>query len=339
MVAVALVTAYNAQNELLLGRRKDNGRWTLPGGHLEDGEDPREGAIRELLEETGLTPKSLSFVTKYTTTEGVELNVYSATVTGEPHSQLDPDDEVDEWKFIDVSKGMPSKVDSKLHGPEDDTNILRQLYDLGKSELLKALPKTEKCAKCSKQATTRVLWAEGMAYQPACDEHIEAVKKPYVDKDEFCGLRPIKKADTRFKDDDVYKTFEFPDEDAAEAFSRRCKDHFEDAWKGTGVHYLDGLRAVVRAWDESNMDDFQHAAKKFGGKVIDSDELDHFVSPEYRRGLAKAEHEVARLLAHPNPVERLMALRLSSVAPDHVRSAMLDADPRVHEAAIALPSL
>lgn len=32
-----------------------DGWWTLPGGGLEHGEDPRDGALRELTEETGLT--------------------------------------------------------------------------------------------------------------------------------------------------------------------------------------------------------------------------------------------------------------------------------------------
>ena len=31
-----------------------DGWWTLPGGGLEHGEDPRDGALRELAEETGL---------------------------------------------------------------------------------------------------------------------------------------------------------------------------------------------------------------------------------------------------------------------------------------------
>lgn len=41
---------------------------------------------------------------------------------------------------------------------------------------VKKLPKRQKCARCKKPATKRVLWAEGMAYQPACDTHLDAVK-------------------------------------------------------------------------------------------------------------------------------------------------------------------
>lgn len=38
-----------------------------------------------------------------------------------------------------------------------------------------SLPKTQKCAKCDQQATKRVIWAEGMAYQPTCEEHLAQV--------------------------------------------------------------------------------------------------------------------------------------------------------------------
>ena len=38
---------------LLLARWSGSQRWTLPGGGLDHGEDPRRGAIREVEEETG----------------------------------------------------------------------------------------------------------------------------------------------------------------------------------------------------------------------------------------------------------------------------------------------
>ena len=42
-------------DRLLLTKRSDNGQWCLPGGGVEPGERPAETAIREVLEETGLT--------------------------------------------------------------------------------------------------------------------------------------------------------------------------------------------------------------------------------------------------------------------------------------------
>ena len=43
------------RERILLTRRSDNGRWCLPAGRMEAGESPEEAAIRETLEETGLT--------------------------------------------------------------------------------------------------------------------------------------------------------------------------------------------------------------------------------------------------------------------------------------------
>ena len=54
-VAVALVVTLH--NEILLVQRANpprQGYWSLPGGFLDAGEDPREAARRECLEETGL---------------------------------------------------------------------------------------------------------------------------------------------------------------------------------------------------------------------------------------------------------------------------------------------
>jgi ADP-ribose pyrophosphatase YjhB (NUDIX family) len=47
---------------ILLIRRRDNKRWAMPGGYLEPGETPAEGAVREAQEETGLFCRAVSLV-------------------------------------------------------------------------------------------------------------------------------------------------------------------------------------------------------------------------------------------------------------------------------------
>ncbi|MCC3272913.1 NUDIX domain-containing protein [Arthrobacter zhangbolii] len=45
---------FNEEHEVLLGRRADDGRWTLITGMLDPGEEPGPGALREVEEETGV---------------------------------------------------------------------------------------------------------------------------------------------------------------------------------------------------------------------------------------------------------------------------------------------
>jgi 8-oxo-dGTP diphosphatase len=57
--AAAYVALQDAQGRLLLTRvhlpdSPDDGKWTMPGGGMDWGEDPKDTAKRELLEEAGL---------------------------------------------------------------------------------------------------------------------------------------------------------------------------------------------------------------------------------------------------------------------------------------------
>ncbi|KQV15652.1 MULTISPECIES: NUDIX domain-containing protein [unclassified Kitasatospora] len=53
------------QGRVLLNRRSDSGRWSIVGGILDPGEQPADGLVREVFEETGLVvePEALASVT------------------------------------------------------------------------------------------------------------------------------------------------------------------------------------------------------------------------------------------------------------------------------------
>jgi len=99
---------------VLLARRAyepDAGLWDVPGGFLEEGEDPLEGLRRELLEETGLTIEPGKFVGAFTDTYGdgpratAVLNLVweASIVAGEPA----PADDVSQLRWFPQS-ALPS---------------------------------------------------------------------------------------------------------------------------------------------------------------------------------------------------------------------------------------
>ncbi|MCO8277807.1 NUDIX domain-containing protein [Actinoplanes sp. TRM 88003] len=63
----AIAVIMNDNNEVLLGRRADDETWGLVGGFVEPNEQPADTAVREALEETGLTvaPQRIASVIAY----------------------------------------------------------------------------------------------------------------------------------------------------------------------------------------------------------------------------------------------------------------------------------
>jgi 8-oxo-dGTP pyrophosphatase MutT (NUDIX family) len=53
-LSTAVGVVLDEQGRVLLGRRADNGRWTLPGGIIDPAEQPADAAVREVFEETGI---------------------------------------------------------------------------------------------------------------------------------------------------------------------------------------------------------------------------------------------------------------------------------------------
>lgn len=62
----AAVAILNSKRELLMLHRKDNKKWTMPGGTLEFGESMTECALREVKEESGLDVKIKDIIGTYT---------------------------------------------------------------------------------------------------------------------------------------------------------------------------------------------------------------------------------------------------------------------------------
>jgi ADP-ribose pyrophosphatase YjhB (NUDIX family) len=94
--------------KLLWIKRRDNGLLTLPGGHLNEGEHPQEGAIRELMEETGLSPNGgeIRYVGSGQTPTHI-VHSFTCTVTGEPSNAHDPDSEATGYHWLD---SLPNNV-------------------------------------------------------------------------------------------------------------------------------------------------------------------------------------------------------------------------------------
>jgi 8-oxo-dGTP diphosphatase len=62
----AAVALFNSSGNILLLRRKDNDKWTMPGGTLDFGESLTHCAIREVREETGLQIQITGLIGTYT---------------------------------------------------------------------------------------------------------------------------------------------------------------------------------------------------------------------------------------------------------------------------------
>jgi len=64
-IASAAAIVFDAQRRILLHRRTDNGKWSLPGGMLEVGETAEQGVAREVREETGYEVRVVRLIGVY----------------------------------------------------------------------------------------------------------------------------------------------------------------------------------------------------------------------------------------------------------------------------------
>lgn len=109
------------KDDILMGKRNDNDKWTTPGGHLDKGECPYEGAIRELKEETGLDCLDCKLV-KVSRERKMMIYVFEIKVDLDQKIDCsqDPDKECDDWEYVD-----PNEVKEELHVPMEHNAVLK----------------------------------------------------------------------------------------------------------------------------------------------------------------------------------------------------------------------
>lgn len=110
-VAVALII--ERDNSLLMIRRRgepERGKWSMPAGFVDAGEDVQRAAEREAFEETGLrvrVTELLDVIPKSATNEGADiLIVYRAEVVG---GELRAGDDADRAEFF-RREALPSDI-------------------------------------------------------------------------------------------------------------------------------------------------------------------------------------------------------------------------------------
>lgn len=372
---VALIQAHNSEGHLLLGKRKDNGKWTLPGGHADPGESPEDCARRELKEETGLDPESLTPIRVVPSKNGrPELHLFSALVFGTPHSGNDPDAEVSssDWEWVDIEGGMPDKFWDHLHGPEDDSggddNVVRQAYDgegLEKAESV--LPKGARAPK--------VDWNRASPDDYA-SAHPGTVRQTYIP---IKDLNPVL-TETR----NPGQTYDWSEFDPHGTYppiqvgSRSGKpdilegNHRVHFWRQQGFTHAPALymeddksppemTTPIQAPQQPAKEGYQWphplAIKKAEGMpgtygegitcLYGDDETCPDIDCSHNAGKTYPENpadasgghitEASVLLQHPDPVERSTALKLDSITPHDVATAAMDPDPMVWRLALLHP--
>ncbi|RLF65135.1 MAG: hypothetical protein DRN30_04565 [Thermoplasmata archaeon] len=105
-VSVIAIPHPDLDNLFLHGKRRDNKKWTLPGGGAEGDECAKECAIRELFEETGLKINNLKYWGKKTIKKGkkdIEVSLFIGKCPENLNLKVgnDPDSEMKHFKFLD----------------------------------------------------------------------------------------------------------------------------------------------------------------------------------------------------------------------------------------------
>lgn len=131
--SAAAVALFNSKKEILLLHRRDNGKWTMPGGTLEFGESLTSCALREVKEECGLDVEIKDIVGTYTDpniivaySDGEVRQEFTIVYYGEVKNfefQLNEESSSYQLISLDTIKNLPL-VDSQRRRLDDVMNYI-----------------------------------------------------------------------------------------------------------------------------------------------------------------------------------------------------------------------
>ncbi|SCA63467.1 Uncharacterized protein SCG7086_AS_00070 [Chlamydiales bacterium SCGC AG-110-P3] len=76
MLDSAIGVVFDSDGKILLVKRQDIPVWVLPGGGIDEDEDPADAAVREVWEETGLQVKVIRKIARYTPINRLSRNTH-----------------------------------------------------------------------------------------------------------------------------------------------------------------------------------------------------------------------------------------------------------------------
>jgi len=137
----------STKDKVLMLQRRDNKKWTFPGGHLNDSETHLQGAVRELWEEAGIraNPDEMILLGNKKTFQGKDIYVYLYVVSSEVATTASNDPDKEAQKFEWIPHIIPKEIEDNLYIPVGDNAslsmfskwLLRKKVDNLKSKLKK----------------------------------------------------------------------------------------------------------------------------------------------------------------------------------------------------------
>lgn len=112
-------------DSFLMGKRRDSGKWTLPGGGVDPTESHHAGGLRELQEETGIRAKRLKFLgarmveSKMGQPTHVNIYQHKHEETTAPTNKGDPDKEISTFRWVPANQPLPKDILENLHHPNN----------------------------------------------------------------------------------------------------------------------------------------------------------------------------------------------------------------------------